>query len=67
MKTSEPIERKAFRVREVAAALGCSENTIRSRLDDGSIKCVRLGGLLLIPAEELTRLLGTSGQYMERP
>jgi excisionase family DNA binding protein len=53
-----PIERLAYSPTEAAQALGCSRQTIYNRLDDGTLRAVKLGGRTLIPATVLAELLG---------
>lgn len=51
------IERVGFSPAEAAAALGMSESTVRSRIDDGTIRAGRIGGRVIIHRRELDRLL----------
>jgi len=44
-------------VREFARAVDVSEETIRRRCDDGTIRAIRLGSVRRIFASELDRLL----------
>jgi excisionase family DNA binding protein len=45
-------------VREFAEAVRISEQTIRRRVNDGTLQAVKLGALMRIPTSELERLLG---------
>ena len=52
------MERRALRVREVAATLGVSKATLYRLLADGQVRAVRLGRrTLVIPADEIERIL----------
>jgi excisionase family DNA binding protein len=42
---------------EAATALRVTSQTIRRRIDDGTIHAVRLGGIVRIPATELDRVI----------
>lgn len=44
-------------VAEVASTLRVSDETIRRRVADGSLRGVRLGGIIRVPAAELERML----------
>lgn len=44
-------------VHEVARALRCSDETIRRRVADGTLKSIRLAGITRIPESELARVL----------
>lgn len=49
--------RPALTTTEVAAALGVSRRTVLRRVEDGSIRAMRLGKAVRIPKAELDRLL----------
>jgi excisionase family DNA binding protein len=50
------IERVAYRVPEVADALGVSRSRIYAWIQEGSIKTTLVGSRLRIPANELARI-----------
>lgn len=52
--------RKALRVSEVAEALGLSTKTVRRMISDRSLRAVRVGRSVLVPADEIDRLLSTT-------
>ena len=56
-----PTPRLAFRPAEVAQMLGIPRSTLYDMIRRGDLRSVRVGsaprGILLVPAEELTRLL----------
>lgn len=49
-------------VREVAGRLRVSEETVRRRFDDGSLKGVKIGSVRRILASELDRLVDEQEQ-----
>jgi excisionase family DNA binding protein len=51
------IQRRAYKISEAAAALGVSPVTIRRLIDRGLLKPTRVLRHVLIPTEELDRLL----------
>lgn len=51
-------KRLAYSPAEAAALLGCARSSIYQSLRRGDVRSVLLGGRRLIPAAELTRLLG---------
>lgn len=48
----------AYSRSEAAALLGCDLSTIIRRIDDGTLRSVKLGRRVLVPAAEIARLLG---------
>jgi excisionase family DNA binding protein len=61
------MERRGLRVREVAATLGVSRATLYRLLADGQVRGVRLGRkTLIIPADEIDRLLGRSPETQDQ-
>lgn len=59
-KAARQPERKAYKVAEVAAMLGCDDpQTVREMIHDGRLRAEDMGGWYLIPASELDRLLAT--------
>lgn len=54
-------ERAAIGVDEFASAIGVSKFTVHRRIKDGSLRTVRFGRRVLIPASELARLLQAEG------
>lgn len=57
-KPSEP--RLAYSVEEVAALLGAGHRTVYRWVGDGTIRSVKIGGLIRIPVSALDELLGES-------
>jgi excisionase family DNA binding protein len=55
-------DRLAYSIREVAGALGISVGLVRLEIGRNSLQAVRLGGRVMITAEELHRYLVRSGQ-----
>jgi excisionase family DNA binding protein len=49
-------QRELLTVGEFATTLRVSPMTIRRRIDDGTLKSVRLGHVTRVPASELSRL-----------
>jgi excisionase family DNA binding protein len=54
---AEKYERLAYGRREAAAALGISTRSIDYHIEKGTLRAKRLGGRVLIPAQELKRLV----------
>lgn len=54
---SEAVERLAYTVTDAARALGISERSVYNRINDGTLKRVRVGGRNLIPANALRALV----------
>jgi excisionase family DNA binding protein len=52
-----PINRTTLRIDEVARELGISEKTVRRRIRDGSLRAVRLGGVVLVRCDDLEQRL----------
>ena len=48
------MDRIFYRVRELAAMAGISKSKAHELVADGRVKAVRLDGMLLIPADELS-------------
>lgn len=53
-------QRLAYSVREVASALGISNDLVRSMVQRGELQAIRLGRRVVIPAAELDR-------YVQQP
>lgn len=56
--TTELPPRVAYRYREFAAMVGVHPDTVKSWAKAGTIRSVTIGGTALIPASEVTRILG---------
>ena len=54
-KASEP--RKLLTVREFAEQLGCSDSSVNRMLKLGTVRKVKIGGMVRIPASEVDRLI----------
>ena len=52
-----PIERRALRVGDAAAAYGLGRTTIYKLMKDGKLATVKIGGRRLIPREAMEALL----------
>jgi excisionase family DNA binding protein len=52
-----PISRRAEGLREFAASLGVSYDSVFRRAQDGRLKTVRFGKRRLVPAEEIARVM----------
>lgn len=61
------MDRKTITPRELASALGLCIQTIHRRVRDGTIRSIALGPTKLIPASELSRLLGEQAPGIEQP
>jgi excisionase family DNA binding protein len=48
---------KRYKVREAAEILGKAENTMRNWIQFRKIAVIRIGGSILIPESEITRIL----------
>lgn len=53
----EPFAKLVYSVRETAELLGVHANTIRRAIERGELRAVRLGDRVLIPRNEIWRLL----------
>ena len=58
MAASAQPERLTYRIRELADSLGVCPRTLRARIKALDIRTVRFGRLVLVPAEEIPKLLG---------
>ncbi len=54
------VERIAYSVAEVAAAWGTSKQFVYDRLNDGTLRSVKVGGRRLIPVRAVEEYLGNS-------
>lgn len=63
MANYPPVERHAYSVSEVAAALGCTRQHIHNLISRGAVASVKIGASRRISAAELARLVsaGTEG------
>lgn len=52
-----PKERKAWTVAEASESVGVSQSALYRSIRQGSIRAVRIGGRVVIPSDELERLL----------
>lgn len=50
---------RAWRLNELSASLGIGRRTITRRIASGEIRAVKIGRAVLVPVEEVDRLLGT--------
>ena len=51
-------DRVFYRVTEIAELIGCSKSKAYELVASGTIRSVRIGGLLRVPAEALRELTG---------
>jgi excisionase family DNA binding protein len=51
-------ERLSYTLQEACAVTGLSESTLRRRAKEGQLRLHRVGGRVVIPADELRRLVG---------
>lgn len=51
-------ERLSYTLQEACAVTGLSESTFRRRAKEGKLRFHRVGGRVVIPADELRRLVG---------
>jgi excisionase family DNA binding protein len=59
MSTStEPLARRAYTIKEAAEILGLSEPTLFRRIEDGTIRSVKIGAARRIPTTVIDALLG---------
>lgn len=61
------MSRAAYRVAELAAALGVAESTVRGWIRRGRLRARTVEGVTLIPAAEYDRLLGVLEAEPEPP
>ena len=54
---TRPVDRRAYTVPEVAAILGLPLRSTYLYVPTGAIRSRRLGGRIIVPAEEVDRLL----------
>lgn len=57
MSCPTTLPRMAYSMRETADMIGMSLRTLVRRVDDGTIRAVKVGKRVLIPAAEVERLL----------
>ena len=57
MSEKETAIRKTYRVDEIAELLGISRSGAYKLVNEGHIKCIRAGKLILIPVEALEEFL----------
>ena len=53
----EPRPRRGLSIPEACEILGVSRATIYRRINDGSVRVVRLGGRVIVPSTEIDRIL----------
>ena len=53
---------QAYRIKHVAALCNVSERTVRRLIAEGRLRAIKLNRTVLIPADEVRRLLATEGQ-----
>jgi excisionase family DNA binding protein len=59
---TKTLDRLAYSIREVAGVLGISVGLVRLEIGRNSLQAIRLGGRVMITAEEIRRYLVRSGQ-----
>jgi excisionase family DNA binding protein len=55
MSESTSVERQFYRVSEFAQCIGCGETFIRGLIRAKRLRSVKIGGVVLIPVEEIQR------------
>jgi excisionase family DNA binding protein len=55
-----PDEKLTVTVREAAAMISVSELTIRRKIWAGEVQAIKVGGRILVPIDEVRRLVGLS-------
>jgi excisionase family DNA binding protein len=58
--TATTVPRLAYGIAEAADLIGVSTATIRRLIDANKLPCARVGDRVLIPRQELERLLATT-------
>ena len=61
MEKIEEIVRKTYRVDEIANLLGVSRSGAYKLINEGYIRCIRAGKLILVPVEALDEFLQKTG------
>lgn len=51
--TGADLPRRAYKVSEVAAMLGCSKDSIYALINSGQMKALRINSLKVVPVEEV--------------
>ena len=46
-KTNSPVEKLLYRPKEAATLIGASPSWVYARIEDGSLRCVRLAGRMV--------------------
>jgi excisionase family DNA binding protein len=59
-RIEQPIERKSYRVPEVARATGVSVAQVYKMVQDGELRSVKVGKMVLVPAAAVDELLAGS-------
>lgn len=59
-------DRAAYTPREFAGIFGKSQSWAYRRLYDNTVRAVKVGGVTLIPSDEVQRLLSGAGLYNEK-
>lgn len=60
-------DRQSYRLAEVAAMFGVDYDTVLRWSHNGTIRTVKIGGTVLMPATELDRLLDTPSGDQPKP
>ena len=60
-RQSEKIQPFAYRINDFAKAVGIGRTTTYRLISEGKIRPIKIAGRVLIPADEITRLLRESG------
>lgn len=61
MQHDVPKPKLAYSIREVCEATSLSRTTVYSHISSGRLKVIRIGGRVIVPAENLLRLINGEG------
>jgi excisionase family DNA binding protein len=59
------MERQFYRVSEFAHAIGCGETFIRGLIRAKKLRSIKIGGVVLIPVEEIQRWKTVANDHAE--
>lgn len=61
MQHDVPKPKLAYSIREVCEATSLSRTTVYSHISSGRLKVIRIGGRVIVPAENLLKLINGEG------
>ena len=53
-----PLQRRSYTIKEAAGILGLSTPSVRNAIERGELRCVRVGGRVIVPLTAIAKLLG---------